>query len=79
MRIFVKSCFSVMAAGLLVVSMHANAEVTSKNKQTNKTDPVIKCQMECKSIKDNTAYENCMLKCRESHKDTNPIVPQKKM
>jgi hypothetical protein len=79
MRTYLKFCFSVMAAGLLVVSMHANAAETSMNKEKHKNDPVIKCQLECKSIKDNADYESCMLKCKETHKDTNPVVPQKKM
>jgi len=78
MRTFIKSCFSVMAASLLVVSMHANAAESSKDKD-KKVDPVKKCQLECKSSKDNEAYEGCMLKCKETHKDTNPVVPQKKM
>ena len=79
MRTFLKFCFSVMAASLLVVSMHANAAETSSNKEKNKNDPVRKCQLECKSNKDNAAYEGCMLKCKETHKDTNPVVPKKKM
>jgi len=79
MRTFIKSCFSVMAASLLAVSMHANAAESSRNMDKNKTDPVKKCQLECKSNKDNTTYEGCMLKCKETHKGINPVVPQKKM
>ena len=68
-----------MAASLLAVSMHANAAESSRNMDKNKTDPVKKCQLECKSNKDNTTYEGCMLKCKETHKGINPVVPQKKM
>lgn len=78
MRTFIKSCLSVMAAGLLVVSMHADADKTAISKEQLKNDPVIKCQLECNGNKDNAAYEACMLKCKETYKNTNPIVPQQK-
>lgn len=74
MRTFIKSCFSVMAASLLVLSMHANAAESSKDK-VKKDDPLTKCQLECKSKKDNESYEGCMLKCKETYKNKGPVAP----
>jgi len=78
MRKFVQSSFSVAVAGLLLVSVQAGAADSSKYKAE---DPVRICQSGCKVHQDNLAYENCMLKCRDDHKTSNPalpIVPAKK-
>jgi len=78
MRKFVQSSFSVAVAGLLLVSVQAGAADSPKY---NAEDPVRICQSGCKVHKDNLVYENCMLKCRDDHKTSNPalpIVPAKK-
>ncbi len=73
MRTFLKFCFSLAVAGLLAVTLSAGAVESSKDK--DKVNPIKKCQAECVGIKDNLAYENCMLKCRETYTSTNPILP----
>lgn len=73
MQTFLKSCFSLVVAGLLMVSLHAGAAGPSKDK--NKDDPVKKCQAECLGIKDTAAYEGCMLKCKETNATSTPALP----
>lgn len=83
MRALIKSCFSMMVAGLLMFSLSASAADAAKGKygdyRDRKDDPVAQCQAGCKPHeKDNVAYENCMVKCRKDHKkDTTSIMPKK--
>jgi hypothetical protein len=72
MRTFIKSCFSVAAAGLLAISLHAGAAESSKDKNN---DPVKQCQAECRDIKNNAEYEGCLLKCKESFQSKTPTHP----
>lgn len=73
MRTFIKSCFSMAAASLLLISTQTVMAGSSKDK--DKDDPVKKCQAACVSNKGNEAYEACMLQCKETHKNTGPAVP----
>ena len=76
MRKFVLSSFSLIVAGLLLVSIQVRAAGTSKA-----DDPVRICQEGCKVHKDNESYEACMLKCKDTHKSKAPaasITPAKK-
>ena len=73
MRTFIKSCFSVAAASVLLISAQTVMAESSKDK--DKDDPVKKCQAACVSNKGNEAYEACMLQCKETYKNPRPAVP----
>lgn len=74
MRTMIKICFSMMASGFLLVSVQAGAADSTKDKKIS-DDPVKKCQLECKSNKDNEFYESCMLDCKKQGGNKGPVMP----
>lgn len=76
MHTFIKSCFTVAMAGVLLTFANLGmAMMLSKDK--DKVDEVVKrCEMECKSNKDHKSYEGCMTKCYETHRSKNPTIQE---
>lgn len=77
MRTFLKSFFLVIAAGFLLISMQAGAADSSKEKRIP-NEPLKQCRLDCKSNKDNVAYEACMIKCEETYNSKRSSVPGNK-
>jgi len=77
MRTFLKSCFLVIAAGFLLISMQAGAADSSKEKR-KPNEPLKQCRLDCKSNKDTLAYEACMIKCEETYSSKRSSDPGNK-
>ena len=72
MRILAKFFLALAAAGLLFVSMQAGAAEPSK---AGSSDQLNMCREGCKSSKDNSAYESCMIQCQQTYKKTKRLAP----
>lgn len=67
---------SLVVAGLLLVSPWAGAVDRPNNQKLDMNHPVTKCQAGCKDKKTAESYEECMIKCRQTHKGNSPALPQ---
>ncbi len=77
MRTLIKSCFTAVAAGSLLLSLSVGAADSAKDKKM-KNEPLEKCKVECLNIKNSAAYEGCMLNCNKTHENKSPAVPKMK-
>lgn len=78
MHTFIKSCFTVAVAGMLLTFANLGMSMMT-DRDKNKTDEAVKkCQVECKSDKDHKSYEGCMTKCIETHMSKNSVIPGNK-
>ena len=78
MRTFIKSCFSVVAVSMLFIFAQ-NVMAESSKEKDKAVDPLRMCYEKCRGEKDKQAYdEACMMKCKETHQGTSPVVPTTK-
>lgn len=79
MHIPVKTIYSVVAAGLLVMSQYAGAAQGTGKKPANPgKEAASRCQAECKSHKqEDGAFERCIVKCMNEKKSTGPALPKR--
>ncbi len=82
MRTLIKSGFSAIIAGLLVLSLSAGSADAARKNYNEPMDPALaKCKADCQAFKekkDYGAFENCQIKCDKDHKkNASPAMPKK--